>query len=441
MSVKGLLTDRVIHKKMKEWSGKELLEKDSPNLFLRITSNNAAAWVYRYTWRGQQNRLGYGSYPALPIGLARSKRDADNLKRTQGINPSIDKKQASRRGVSFEGAAREYWQNHCQSLDKPSNWIAAMENHVFPKIGGKEVVVLTVDDLVPVMTPVWNTHNGKKIRGWVNKVIRNAHSGDKRIDKDLMDTVAARIGKQTMPKNNLAALPYEKLPDLWVTIPNDTPAGLSMKLVVLSGVREGAAIRADWSEIDFQKSVWKIPRDRCKGWETGFDVPITADIRGVFEAAGRLFGRTGAVFPSKTKSGFISNNTHRTWLRKNGWTDDTGKLVTAHGMRAALRTWGQEAFIGQKHDAAFEHILMHISGKGSEVQRAYARSGRFVERRELMEAWADFVRSVERGNRTQSEESKRHDRDMDHIIAVEEGRAMTGEEAAKWARYDGLERE
>jgi integrase len=435
--VEGPLTDRLIKKAMHGWKGpKDVLIKDSSNLFLRIVSNEAAAWVYRYKWRGSEKRMGFGSYPMTTIALARMKRDAAGLQRAQGVDPSIEKKQAARRGMTFEVAAREYWENHCQGFAKPSNWIAAMENHVFPKIGKKEVAGLTVDDLVPVMQPIWDTHNGKKIRGWINKVIGNVGSEDDRVDLDLMLKVRHRIGKQSIPENNLAAMPYRDVPKLWLTIPSDTPAALSMQLVILSGVREDAAIRADWSEVDLKRRVWSIPKERCKGWDTGFEVPITDDIKTVFEAAGRLFGREGVVFPSETKSGFVSGNTHRKWLQDRGWKDDHGKLVTAHGLRTSIRTWGQEVLRGDA--SVYEHILMHVTAKGSEVTRAYARSGRFDERKEVMETWAKFVKAEAREKIAKAKEDQRFERDLSRVIAQAEGRGMTQEEAMKWVLLDEL---
>jgi integrase len=307
-----------------------------------------------------------------------------------------------------------------------------MEKHVFPVIGKRPVIDLLPEDLIKVFKPLWGREMTRKLVQWVNKVIMYVATDDSRVDTDIIDKVKNRLGPQSVKNVGHPAVPWTDLPDLWVKLPR-TLVGVSMKLLILTCVRDDAVVRARWDEIDRKQMIWRIPPERLKGWTQGFDVPLSPHAAALLSVASRFDDGSGYLFPSPTsKSGHLSNNAHRLWLHKRGWKDRDGRLATAHGFRASFRTWTDEVRIDR---AVAEHCLQHVSAKGGQVERAYARSGRLDERREVLDAWAQFVTQkdiVEAAQRQQQ-------RAMDQIIAAEEGRAMTSEEAVKWGRFDDLE--
>jgi integrase len=69
-------------------------------------------------------------------------------------------------------------------------------------------------------------------------------------------------------------------------------------------------------------------------------------------------------------------------LRKMGH----GKITT-HGFRSAFRDWAAECTDHPREVA--ELCLAHQVG--SEVERAYRRTSLFDRRRDLMQAWADYI--------------------------------------------------
>ena len=81
------------------------------------------------------------------------------------------------------------------------------------------------------------------------------------------------------------------------------------------------------------------------------------------------------------------------WLRK--WLDPaSGKRVTAHGFRATLKTWADEA-------ATFPHTVVEMAlghQVGNAVERAYRRTDLLEQRRQLMEAWGIFCEADRRGD-------------------------------------------
>lgn len=66
-----------------------------------------------------------------------------------------------------------------------------------------------------------------------------------------------------------------------------------------------------------------------------------------------------------------------------------GRGETVHGMRASFRTWAQE-----QADTAGEVVEMALAHVNADrVEAAYARSNLLDKRRQLMQAWADFLQA------------------------------------------------
>ena len=72
----------------------------------------------------------------------------------------------------------------------------------------------------------------------------------------------------------------------------------------------------------------------------------------------------------------------RDLLRRIGWLDRT----TAHGIRAAFKTWATE-----RTDYPREVVELCLShSQGDPLERAYQRGDILDKRRRLMQEWADF---------------------------------------------------
>ncbi len=86
-----------------------------------------------------------------------------------------------------------------------------------------------------------------------------------RPDTDLVVKLRNRLGPQHISSENHAAVSWQQIPALWATVPATTPAGLSLRLAILTAVREDAVIRSRWSEVDLDRRIWNIPAERAKG--------------------------------------------------------------------------------------------------------------------------------------------------------------------------------
>ena len=106
-------------------------------------------------------------------------------------------------------------------------------------------------------------------------------------------------------------------------------------------------------------------------------VPLSAEAIKVLEEARSLsLTQTGFVFPGSRGGSLGENSLRRRWT----W------FGSVHGLRTTMTAWAGEVQQAPKELA--DRCLAHTE-KG--VAAAYFRSDLLERRRELMEAWADYL--------------------------------------------------
>lgn len=403
---------------------------DGGGLILEVRSPAAASWIYRYKLNGVAKRMGLGSYPAVGLKEARKLAAKARGQKVTGDDPMQVRAAVRRRGLTFEAAALEYWNAHCQSLAKPNNWLNGMKLNVIPHIGKRAVADLTADDLIKFLKPIWGQEKTRKLRQWINAVVGYVSADDPRVDRDLVKKVDNRLGPQNITYENHPAIQWQRIPELWSALPA-TLVGLSMKLLILSGQRVNCVVLAEWQEFDFGEKVWTIPAGRVKGWGYCYRVPLTRNMVEVLREARRKWGGEGLVFPSEdSASGHLSNNAHRLWLHKHEWKDPDGRLANAHGLRSALRTWMDDSKPPIEWRLA-EHTMQHMGSLGSPTEQAYLRTDQLEHRRAVLERWDEYVVSKETEKR---EKLKANQSLADHLNETLDAQGRTMREVEEWAR-------
>ena len=89
----------------------------------------------------------------------------------------------------------------------------------------------------------------------------------------------------------------------------------------------------------------------------------------------------GVVFPAPRSGGILSDMAFTQMLRRLDLD------FVPHGLRSSFRDWAAEQT--DAPHAVMETALAHTIGNATEA--AYARSDLFDRRRDLMEAWSEFL--------------------------------------------------
>jgi integrase len=200
-----------------------------------------------------------------------------------------------------------------------------------------------------------------------------------------------------LSKGSHPSLPYGQMPAFMSALrARGGVAARALEFLILTNIRTDAALKAAWSDFDLDRALWTVPltnlKDR-KYRKEGFRVPLTA--RAVEIVRKMEPARASAyVFPGQVRGAPLSNMAFLTLLKRMNagdakWIDPARERpITAHGFRAAFRTWAEEV-------ATFPHAVVEQAmghQVGNQVERAYRRTDVLDRRRELMDAWSAYCK-------------------------------------------------
>jgi integrase len=164
----------------------------------------------------------------------------------------------------------------------------------------------------------------------------------------------------------------------------------ALRLAPMFFVRPGELQHAEWVEMDIDEAAWNIPAHKMK-MKQAHIVPLSRQAIEILIELKQLTGASKYVFPSgRSFARPMSNNALLAALRRMGFDKNT---MTPHGFRAMARTILDEVL--HVRPDFIEHQLAHavIDPNG----RAYNRTTHLVERRKMMQTWADYLDGLKAG--------------------------------------------
>jgi integrase len=356
--------------------------------------------------------IGLGSYPAVSLADARGKAAEVHALINKGINPFEARKAAERSGQLIptfaEIAARVIDDAQARSTNAKVRYQWA--RHLGPAYCGallaKPVNEITTLDIAKVLTPVWRTKPevARKLYPAIRRVfdrarviMRDQHGIElSRNPADWSDLKAMGFERpRQLSRGRQPSLPHSQMREFMADLRSRArTAARALEFLILTGVRTDAVLKAKWDQLDLERGVWTVPlsslKDRAHRSE-GFRVPLS--IRAVEIVREMSQSRIGDfVFPGQKRGQPLSNMAMLTLLRRvnspaSRWVDTaTGKLITAHGFRATLKTWADEV-------ATFPHAVVEMAlghAVGNAVERAYRRTDLLDQRRAFLNMWAEY---------------------------------------------------
>ena len=395
---------------------------DGQGLFLRVQPNGARQWVQRITIRGKRSELGLGSPPAITLATARKLALENRGKAMMGGDP-VQERRDARAGLTFAAAVERYL---AAKLDEFRNekhkrqWRSTLERYACPFLGPRLVADISLQDVLRVLEPIWQskTETASRLRGRIEAVLSWAtvaghRTGDNpaRWKGNLSEVLPkpAKVAKA----DNQPALALRDVPRWWNELAKRKGmAARAVEFLALTAARPGEVRGMRWDELDFagwdktdisdktptttsaSTAIWNIPALRTK-MSRAHRVPLTPEALTVLQSLPRT--DSPYVFHAE-RGGQLSDMTLSAVMRRiqeaeekagrAGFLDPVNKRpAVPHGLRSTFRQWAAEQ--GFPRDVA-EMALAHRVG--DETERAYQRSDMLDRRRDMMSAWAAFLR-------------------------------------------------
>ncbi|HOB95147.1 MAG TPA: integrase arm-type DNA-binding domain-containing protein [Aquabacterium sp.] len=398
---------------------KRLLDGDG--LHLEVRPGGSGWWRLRYRFAGKEGMLSLGTYPEVPLSLARERRDAARKLIAAGTDPSLARKEekaarqqqqteqalaaAGKPGPgTFEYVAREWLaeiHESAVSAGHAQRTRIRFEQDAFPWLGGRPLAEIEAPEVLACLRRVTargaieTAHRLKDACGQVFRYGIATGACTRNPAADLRDALPP------VPTRHLAAIVEPKRASELLRAMGDyaghpvTRSALALSALLF--LRPGELRQLEWAWVDLDAAVVTIPaalmKRRRDEKENGPPhlVPLAEQAMRLLRELQPLTGHGRYLFPSLiTGERPMSDNTINVALRRMGFDRET---ATAHGFRAMARTMAAER-LGIAPEV-IEAQLAHA--KSGPLGAAYDRAQYLDQRRDLMQRWADYLDRLRTG--------------------------------------------
>lgn len=366
------------------------LHADGNGLYLKVDGNGAKRWIQRVTIKGKRRDVGLGSTKLTTLAEARDLAIA-NLKAARAGDDPVATKRQAQAILSFEDAAEKVHalnEPHWKNEKHAAQWISTMREYVYPYFGNRRVTDVDGADVLRALTAIWQSHpeTARRVKQRIGTVFKWAMAQGWRIDNPAESVTKALPRHDRSKVRHHPALPYSDVPSAIQTVRSSGAAAatkLAFEFLVLTATRSNETRLATWGEIDLERRLWTIPKDRMKA-KREHRVPLSDRCIAILAEAKKQRGEPAAadlIFPGSKADRPISDMTLSKLMK------ELKIAAVPHGFRSSFRDWAGESTVHPREviEAALAHTIK------DKAEAAYARSDLLAKRKKLMDDWYEVV--------------------------------------------------
>ena len=271
-----------------------------------------------------------------------------------------------------------------------------LRTYARPVIGSKPVDLITTDDILKILGPIWTTktETAKRLRARIENVLDYASVLNYR-DRDKINPARWRgylqqallAPSKVKTVEHHPAMPWSEVPAFIKELETSKGnAALALQFLILTATRTSEVLKAQWHEVDLDQEAWTVPASRMKA-KKEHRIPLSQYCLEILKQAQTL-KESEYIFPGARHGKPLSGMALLQLMRRFGYgvNGDRGPCVP-HGFRSSFRDWAGEttAFPRDVVEMALAHTIEN------KVEAAYRRGDLFEKRKDLMQAWADYL--------------------------------------------------
>jgi integrase len=302
---------RIVEKSIKKMDAPEQgnrIEWDSeiPGFGVRVTAAGATSFILDYRISGRQRRYTIGRYPELTVAAARVEAGKLRTRIREGHDPMEERNQG-RLEPTLEDLATEYMESGAEGKKRPStrrNDQLMLNSILLPRLGKRRLKAIGRQDIEKLHSSMKATpYQANRVLELLSVMFNYA--------------IKEKIGVDN-PVRGIEAFPEAKR-ECWLTVEDlqrfrealdcyaDQNAANALRLLMLTGSREGEVLKAEWEEFDLARGVWTKPSHHTKQKKLEH-IPLSAPALKLLENMAPK-NPTGPLFPG-------ANGKARTTLRR-----------------------------------------------------------------------------------------------------------------------------
>ena len=365
--------------------------------YIRITPQGKKAWLYRYHYAGKDQTVTLGYYPTMTLSQARTAYQELFDLWQSGVDPKAHMLKLLEAKTDTVKKLVEGWYTNyiLKERKQPLQIKQLIDADIIPLLGPVELAKLTpalvtnaLDKIVKRGSPV----HANKVLAALKQAFSYGVRRGAMTENPAMMLQARDIGGIEKPRDRYLTTDEIKTLLLFLDSNNNRMSlqtKLAIKIILHTGIRTGELRLATFSEIDYQNSLWTIPKDHTKQGEV-MRIHLTEPVKAMFEelqAASTckyvLSAKSNEPISLKALSRAINRIQDRVGIPH--WT--------AHDLRRSFCTQlGETLHIDP---VVIEKCLGH---KMPKIMATYNKNEMLHQRKEALIRWSQYLDTLLKNN-------------------------------------------
>ncbi len=360
----------------------DYFDEGLPGFGVRVSPLGRKTFTLMYRFAGRLRRLTIGTYPTLTLANARDSAKDSLRDASKGIADPASKKRQDRMGETFKDLCNQYLERYAKKRKKSWKEDERRINNVLAPRWG----TLRANDLTRAQVRAFLEKLAEDAPIEANRVhalIRKIYNWA--IQNDILEASPCHLlPRPAEERQRDRVLSEDEIKRLWEAFDKeDSSIAATFKVRLITAQRGGEVQTMKWSDIDFAKGWWTIPREFSKN-KLPHRVPLSTNVLRVLERLKNDRGASEWIFPSHGDSGHLENVQKAVArLRK-----ETGLDFRAHDLRRSAASHMASRGVPR---LTIQKILNHAEKGATAV---YDRHGYDQEKREALEAWGNRLQVI-----------------------------------------------
>ncbi|WP_276807869.1 tyrosine-type recombinase/integrase [Castellaniella defragrans] len=364
---------------------------DDRGLYVEVFPTGGVVWRYRYRLNGKYEKLTLGKYPALTLKNARLKRDEAAHQVAMGESPAKKKQQEKVAGAEDATVAEfaERFFKDIQSRDRKNVTMPRryLEKDILPHIGGKPIRDITAED---VRSVIWRKKEqgfdaaAGQVRGLLKRMLDYALTCGLIQANPVMALPMRHVYRAAARDRALTPDEIRQFLRAMQTSNIRRQFKIAFQLILMTLVRKSELMLAQWKDVHLDEGEWHIPVENSKTGKPHI-VYLSTQAQTLFKELKPLASSSVWVLPGRgtLAKPFASNALNQ--ALKVSLQGQEIPAFTIHDLRRTASTLLHEQ--GWPSDVVEKALNHTISG----VRGVYNRAEYAEQRREMLQAWADYI--------------------------------------------------